>query len=79
MGSPGIIDLLYPGLESQVWVIMENKVIWAVLHLQTKETGKSCTQSRNFPRKMAKFRLWKNVECHDRGPGKVMEFSKLYR
>ena len=27
---------------------MENKVIWAVLHLQTKETGKSCTQSRNL-------------------------------
>ena len=24
---------------------------------------------------MAKFRLWKNVEGHDRGPGKVMEFS----
>ena len=27
---------------------------------------------------MAKFRLWKNVKGHDNGPGKVMEFSKLY-
>ena len=35
----------------KVWVIMENKVIWAVLHLQTKETGESCTQSRNFSKK----------------------------
>ena len=26
---------------------------------------------------MTKFRLWKNVEGQDRGPGKVMEFSKL--
>ena len=33
------------------WEAMENKVIWAVLHLQTKETGKSCTQSRNFSKK----------------------------
>ena len=55
MGSPGIIDLLYPGLESHrifksvgSWEAMENKVIWAVLHLQTKETGKSYTQSRNL-------------------------------
>ena len=30
---------------------MENKVIWAVLYLQTEETGKSCTQSRNFSKK----------------------------
>ena len=57
---------------------MENRVIWAVLHLQTKETGKSCTQSRNFSKKNGQIRLWKNVEGHDRGPGKVMEFSKLY-
>ena len=27
---------------------------------------------------MAKSRLWKHAEGHDRGPGKVMEFSKLY-
>ena len=56
MGSPGIIDHLI-----QAWKVMEfkcgsweamgNKVIWAVLHLQTKETGKSCTQSRNFSKK----------------------------
>ena len=52
MGSPGIIDLLYPGLESHgSWEGMENKVIWAILHLQTKETGKGCTQSRNFSKK----------------------------
>ena len=58
---------------------MESKVIiiWAVLHLQTKETGKSFTQSRNFSKK--NDQIWKNVEGHDRGPGKVMEFSKLYR
>ena len=24
---------------------------------------------------MAKFRLWKNVEGHDRGPGNVMDFQ----
>ena len=70
MGSPGIIDLLYPGLQShgiflKVWVIMENKVIWAVLHLQTMETGKAARNQETFPRKMAKFRLWKNVEGHD--------------
>ena len=49
MGSPGIKDLLYPGLESHgkcgSWEAMENKVIWAVLHLQTKETGKRNLQS----------------------------------
>ena len=83
MGSPGIIDLLSvsrPGIFQTCgsWEAMESKVIWAVLHLQTKETRKSCTQSRNFS-KMTKFRLWKNVEGHDRGPGKVVEFSKLYR
>ena len=63
----------------KVWVIMENKVIWAVLHLQTMETGKAAHNQETFPRKMAKFRLWKNVEGHDRGPGNVVEFSKLYR
>ena len=59
MGSPGIIDLLYPDLESHGIFKsvghgkpMENKVIWAVLHLQTKDTGKSCTQSRNFSKKI---------------------------
>ena len=59
MGSPGIIDLLYPGLESHgifksvrgSWEAMENKVIWAILYLQTKETGKGCTQSKNFSKK----------------------------
>ena len=60
---------------------MENKVIWAVLHLQTKETkkGKAAHNQETFPRKMAKFGSWNNVEGHDRVPGKVMEFSKLYR
>ena len=55
MGNPGIKDLLYPGLESHgkcgSWEAMENKVIWAVLHLKTKETGKSYTQSRNVSKK----------------------------
>ena len=45
----------------KVWVIMENKVIWAVLYLQTKETGESCTQSRNFSKKK-----WPNL-----GSGKM--------
>ena len=27
---------------------MENKVIWTVVHLQTKETGKSCVQSKKL-------------------------------
>ena len=60
---------------------MESKVIiiWAVLHLQTKETGKSFTQSRNFSKKNDQISVMENVEGHDRGPGKVMEFSKLYR
>ena len=38
---------------------------------------KAAHNQETFPRKMAKFRLWKNVEGHDRGPGKVREFSKL--
>ena len=61
------------------WKAIENKIILAVLNLQTKEIGKSRTKSRNFPRKMAKFKSWKNVKGHYRGPGKVMEFLKLYR
>ena len=65
----------------KVWAIMENEVIWAVLHLQTKDRkqGKAAHNQETFPRKMVKFRLWKNVGGHDRGPGKVMEFSKLNR
>ena len=56
MGSPGIIDLLSvsrPGSFQTCgsWEAMENKVIWAVLRLQTKETGKSCTQSKNLSKK----------------------------
>ena len=38
---------------------------------------KAAHNQETFPRKMAKFRLWKNVEDHDRGPGKVMEFSNI--
>ena len=58
---------------------MENKVIWAVLHLQTKETGKSCTQSRNlFHEKWPNLgygKMWKVViEVLE----KSLEFSKLY-
>ena len=33
------------------WEAMEDKVIFAILYLQTKETGKGCTQSRNFSKK----------------------------
>ena len=56
MGSPGIIDLLI-----QAWKVMEfkcgsreaieNKVIWAVLHLQTKETEKMHTIKKLFQEK----------------------------
>ena len=44
------------------WEAMENKVIWAILYLQTKETGKGCTQSRNFSKKNDQIQVWKNVE-----------------
>ena len=58
---------------------MENKVIWAVLHLQTKETGKNCTQSRNlFHEKWPNLgygKMWKvMIEVLE----KSLEFSKLY-
>ena len=62
MGSPGIIDILYPGLESHG------------IQAKLRQQGKGAHNQETFPRKMAKFRLWKNVEGHDRGPGKVMEF-----
>ena len=60
------------------WEAMENKVIWAVCICKLREQGKAAHNQETFPRKMVKFRLRKNVEDHDRGPGKVMEFSKLY-
>ena len=50
-------DLLYPAwkvmefFKCGSWEAMENKVIWAILYLQTKETRKGCTQSRNFSKK----------------------------
>ena len=44
------------------WEAMENKVIWAILYLQTKETGKGCTQTRNFSKKNDQIKVWKNVE-----------------
>ena len=65
----------------KVWVMGSNgkkKVIWAVLHLKLRKQGKAAHNQETFPRKMAKFRLWKNAEGHNRGPGKAMEFSKLY-
>ena len=59
------------------WEAMENRVICIC---KLRKQVKAAHNQETFPRKMAKFsRLWKNVEGHDRGPGKVMEFSKLYR
>ena len=48
----------------KVWVIMENEVIWAVLHLQTKDRkqGKAAHNQETFPRKMVKFMLRKNMD-----------------
>ena len=42
-------------------------------------SGRAYNLSRQISmRSMSKFRLWKNVEGHDRGPAKVMGFLKLY-
>ena len=41
---------------------MEDKVIFAILYLQTKETGKGCTESRNVSKKNDQIQVWKNVE-----------------
>ena len=86
MGSPGIIDLLYPDLEShgifksvghgKPWKI---KLFGQFCIYKLRKQGKAAHNQETFPRKMAKFTLWKNEEGHDRGPGKVMKFSKLYR
>ena len=53
---------------------MDNKVI-----CKLRKQKKAVHNQETFPRQMAKFGLWKNVEGHDGGPGKVMEFSKLNR
>ena len=44
------------------WEAMENKVIWAILYLQTKETGKGCTIKKLFQEKWPKLRngkMWR--------------------
>ena len=56
-----------------------NKIVCSV-SVASANSGnreKVAHNQETFPRKMAKFRLWKNTEGHDRGPGKVMEFSEL--
>ena len=88
MGSPGIKDLLYPGLEShgifksvgygKPWKIKEFRQ-FCICKLRKQGKASAAHTQEAFPSKMAKFRLWNNAEGHDRGPGKVMEFSKLYR
>lgn len=56
---------------------MENKIIWAVLHQQTKETGKKLqTYKKIFKEKWPNLG-YGNVEGHDQGPRKVIGFSKL--
>ena len=86
-GSPGIIDLLYPGLESHgIFKSVGHGKPWKIEQFgqfcicKLRKQVKAAHNQETFPRKMAKFSwLWKNIEGHDRGPGKVMKFSKLYR
>ena len=58
------------------WEAMENKVIGQFCICKLRKQGKAAHNQETFPRNLNSK---KNVEGHDRGPGKVMEFSKLYR
>ena len=83
MGSPEIFNLLYPDLawnlsvgHGKPWKI---KKFGQFCICKLGKQGKVAHNQKNkIPRKLTKFRLWKNVESHAKGPGKVMEFSKLY-
>ena len=86
MASPGIIDLLYPGLEKcGIFKSVGHAKPWKIKYFgkfcicKLWKQGKDAYNQETLSRKMAKLWLWRNVECHDRDPGKVMEFLKLYR